>query len=104
MWWVGHSTDSGDSPECRLVAGGQGPAPFDECVESTELNQADGGLHVRHPVVEAGLHVLLEEETTVLMTVGRADAHPVLAQAPYPGAPRAVRGREHAALAGGDHL
>src|SRR5207302_2097800 len=95
---------AGDLSEQVLVPGGQLTPAGDDDVQLGELHQADGGLDVGDPEVEAHLEVLLDDGALGAVAGGGAHAHAMLAQAAQPLRP-VVPGRgDHAALAGGEHL
>ena len=77
----------GTSASSSLVARGQLAAPAHDRVELAELHQADRGLDVGHPVVEADLEVLSSDRLPLRVALGGADAHAVLAQPAQPRAP-----------------
>ena len=86
------------------VGRGDLATPRDDLRQPAQLDDADGGLQVRHPVVVADLEVLLRGREHAGVPGRGGHAHRVLAQAPRPLRPLGVGRREHAALARGDDL
>ena len=94
----------GTSASIAAVAVGQLAPPLHHRVELAELHEADRGLDVGHPVVEADLEVALEHRLPAAVAVGGADVHAVLAQPPGALGELGVARREHPALTGGEEL
>ena len=101
---VGDGAQPGQLGDLLGVRGRDLAPTGDDLGQPAELDDADRGLQVGHPVVVADLEVLLRRRQDAGVPGGRGDAHRVLAQAARARGPLGVRRGEHAALAGGDDL
>ncbi len=81
-----------------VVALGDGAAPGQQSVELLQLLDADSGLQIGHPVVEAELAILLEHDAFRLMARQGRDARGVGPQLPRPLRDVAIVGRQHTAF------
>lgn len=100
--WLVRQRQIGHRREEGSIVLGKPPSLFDDLRQPLELLAADGGLHIRHAVVETDRWVTFEDDLGGRVPLGIRDAHAVLAQKPELGVPFRVAGRQHPAFAGGD--
>src|SRR5262249_36574577 len=97
-------SEMGESGQRLGVAMRERAATRQHARKLAELLDADRGLEIRHPVVEADLRIGLELDGGAAVAVEIGERHPVLAQQAQARGQGAVASGDHAALARRDAL